>query len=210
MLQPPRPPRRHATIRTVSIFVVASSSPRRHRLLRGRGYEFSVTVPDVDETPFQGEPGRVMVMRLAFAKAVAAAPVAPPGSVVLGVDTTVDLDGVAIGKPESPDDAIRLLGLLSARTHTVHSGYAIVASDVSRASIGWASSDVAFRRLGESEIADYVATGEPLDRAGAYAIGEGGSAFIANLDGSISNVMGLPMESVEPLLAAWGIEPAYR
>lgn len=149
-----------------------------------------------------------MVMRLALAKAMAVLSTAPSDSVVLGVDTTVDLKGSIIGKPGSAVEAVDLLQRLSARTHTVFTGFALVEATGRRASVDVDSSRVSFRRLGEREIADYVATGEPLDKAGAYAIQESGGAFVANLEGSITNVMGLPMEALAPVLHQWGIAPS--
>jgi len=189
-------------------FVVASSSPRRHQLLRSRGYDFVIAPAHIDEAARPGETSRVMVMRLALAKALHGARSVQDGSIVLGADTTVDLDGLVIGKPHTVADATRLLRVLSGRTHTVHSGVALVAGDGSRATLDAATSRVAFRHLADAEIADYVASGEPLDKAGAYAIQEQGGAFVANLEGSITNVMGLPMELVEALLGEWGIRPA--
>lgn len=188
--------------------VVASSSPRRHRLLRSRGYDFAIAPAHIDEAAQPGESSRVMVMRLALAKAMHGARSAPDESIVLGADTTVDLEGLVIGKPHSVAEAAALLRLLSGRTHTVHSGVALVAGDGSRASLDAATSRVTFRHLADAEIADYVASGEPLDKAGAYAIQEQGGAFVANLEGSITNVMGLPMEVVEPLLGEWQVRPA--
>ncbi len=187
--------------------VVASASPRRHDLLRRHGYRFTIAPADIDERAEPGESSRVMVMRLALAKAMAVAPAATSESVVLGVDTIVDLEGAIIGKPASAAEAVNLLHRLSDRTHTVFTGFALVAATGLRASVDVASSRVSFRMLGEREVADYVASGEPLDKAGAYAIQESGGSFVANLEGSITNVMGLPMETLEPLLHNWGIAP---
>jgi septum formation protein len=182
--------------------VLASGSPRRARALRTLGVEFTVDPPDVDETPLPGEAPADMVLRLAIAKAGAA----HRGLVRLAVDTTVVLDGVIVGKPADPDEAVSSLLELAGRTHDVISGWALVSGDDAVA--GTVTSQVTLRPIERSEAIAYVATGEPLDKAGSYAIQGFGSRFVTGLYGSVGNVKGFPAEDIVPSLVAAGIEVA--
>jgi len=187
--------------------VLASSSPRRRELLATLGVEFEVRPADADETPRVGEAPEPLVLRLALAKARAAA---RPGELVLGADTIVALDGEPLGKPADADAARAMLERLSGRHHQVWTGVALV----ERSAVGAREralavvTDVVFRTLEPAEIDAYVASGEPLDRAGAYAIQGGAAAFVASVDGSWSNVVGLPVGAVRELLARHGRSPA--
>lgn len=186
--------------------ILASASPRRRQLLEGAGYEFTIDVPDVDETPFAGEAPAAMVARLAGAKARVVADAAPADSCILACDTTVVLDGAILGKPTSPEHAIEMLLQIAGRSHTVTSGYAVHV--VGREPIvGTVDSLVIMSPISTDQAAAYVATEEPLDKAGSYAIQGIGRRFVDHYEGSFSNIMGLPMEAVVPELTTIGVLP---
>ncbi len=145
-----------------------------------------------------------MVLRLAEAKADAVAPIVGPESLVLACDTTVVLDGAVIGKPVSVDDATEILLSLAGRTHEVVTGYAVAGGNGDAVS-GTALSIVTMRAISHAEAAAYAAGGEPLDKAGAYALQGEGARFVAGVVGSRSNVIGLPLDVVAPLLVERGI-----
>ena len=180
--------------------VLASSSPRRRRLLEGMGLRFSSVPPDIDETPRPGEVPRAYVERLAREKA--AAVVADEGDVVIAADTTVACDGEILGKPVDPADAGRMLLLLSDRTHDVHTGVAVRPGG--RISTRVVTTFVTMVPIGEADIAWYVGTGEPLDKAGAYALQGAGGLLVRSIEGSSSSVVGLPLAELAELLAASG------
>jgi septum formation protein len=186
--------------------VLASGSPRRHRLLSASGYRFEVEAPEVDETPLTGEEPAGMVLRLARAKADTVLAGREDGVCVLACDTTVVLDGEVLGKPEGPDEAVAMLLRIGGRSHVVLSGYAIVGANRGRIT-GIERSQVIMTPIDRATATDYVATGEPLDKAGAYAIQGVGRRFVDHYEGSFSNIMGLPMEAVVPALASVGIVP---
>ncbi|HEX3127096.1 MAG TPA: Maf family protein [Thermoanaerobaculia bacterium] len=180
--------------------ILASGSPRRRELLGALGVAFTVRAVDLDETPRLGEEPRAYVLRLAKEKAAARA---GPGELVLAADTTVVVDGEILGKPENPEDARRMLRSLSNRDHTVLTGIAL--EEPGRGSV----SDVVETRvrvapLTAEEIDWYVGTGEPMDKAGAYAIQGLGSLFVEAVDGNYSNVVGLPVPAVYRLFARLG------
>ncbi len=184
--------------------ILASGSPRRRRLLESAGFGFRTIAPDTDELPIDGEAPEDMVIRLAEEKARAVIDKAPKNAIVLGVDTTVVLDGDAVGKPTGHDDAVDMVLRLAGRSHFVLSGYTLLI-DGAVVESGFVESNVTMKPITRAEAEAYVATGEPLDKAGAYAIqGSSGGDLVANLDGSFSNVMGLPMEVIVPLLEGWG------
>lgn len=189
----------------VHVLVLASGSPRRRELLQGLGLRFTVRAADVDETPHPGEPPDAYVLRLAREKARAAG---RPGELVLAADTTVVVDGEILAKPEDDADAARMLRLLSGRLHEVLTGVAVLdvlegtgrtASEVVRSSVRMAA-------LTSEEIAWYVATGEPRDKAGAYAIQGLGSLFVEAVAGNYSNVVGLPVPTVYRLFGELGYD----
>lgn len=188
--------------------VLASASPRRRRLLAELGVPFEARATDSDETPVDGESPRELVVRLALAKARAAA---RPGEIALGADTEVAVDGRVLGKPADAGDARRMLRLLAGRTHEVWSGVALVAAsetgEPAREWTGSRRSRVTFRALDDVEIDAYVATGDPFDKAGAYAIQGGAAGFVAAVDGDVDNVVGLPLALVRELFAAAGLSP---
>ena len=181
--------------------VLASASPRRRELLEQLGLEFVVAAPDIDETPLAGEQPVAYVRRLAIAKAVAV--VAPVDALVIAADTTVDLGGDILGKPVDGADAAAMLRRLSARTHRVHTGVALRLGD--RVVDDVITSLVTFTPLTESSIEWYVTTGEPLDKAGAYAVQGAGGVFVQRVRGSLSNVIGLPLHTVARLANELGV-----
>jgi nucleoside triphosphate pyrophosphatase len=173
--------------------VLASGSPRRRELLAQLGLTFRVVTPDVDETPLPGERPLALVRRLAVAKAAAV-----DGDPVLAADTTVEVDGEILGKPLDVDDARRMLRRLSGRAHKVHTGVAVRAG--AEVAVEVVTTIVTFVALQPAVIEWYVGTGEPLDKAGAYAIQGHGGIFVEHLRGSTSNVVGLPLTTVAGLL----------
>ena len=185
--------------------VLASASPRRRELLAQLGVAFDVHPPDIDETPLAGETPSVYVERLAREKARRVQADVGPDRVVLAADTTVALDGVILGKPTGAADAARMLRLLSGRTHTVHTGVAIARRERVESIV--VSTEVVFDLLADHDLAFYVATGEPLDKAGAYAIQGLGGVYVREVHGSVSNVVGLPLAETRRLLAAVTARP---
>lgn len=181
--------------------VLASGSPRRRELLARLGVPFTVAVADVDETPQPGEAPVDLVRRLAAAKAET---VAVDGTVVLAADTIVVIDGEILGKPVGADDARRMLRRLSGRTHLVRTGVAIRSS--SGTAVEVVTTTVTFGPVGPATMEWYLATGEPFDKAGAYAVQGAGDVLVESVRGSVSNVVGLPLATVATMLAAAGIE----
>jgi septum formation protein len=179
--------------------ILASASPRRAELLRAAGFEFDVLVADVDETLDPGESPDGYVRRLALAKAEAVKPRAG-GRPVLGADTVVVIDGRVLGKPADMADARRMLRLLAGRQHTVMTGVHLTSGTTIVD-----STRVEFAGLTASEIDWYVATGEPMDKAGAYAVQGLASRFVTRIDGSYSNVVGLPVAVVYQLCTKAGL-----
>jgi septum formation protein len=192
--------------------VLASSSPRRRRLLAAAGIRFEVEAPDVCEEPRPGETAAALVERLARAKALdVSRRVGPePARWVLGADTVVVLDGDLLGKPRDAEHAVALLRRLAGRPHRVLTGVALVASDTGEIRHALVESRVSLRAADEAELRDYVASGEPLDKAGAYAAQGEGRRFIERIEGSESNVIGLPLEETLALLRAAGLAAADR
>ncbi|HVM20286.1 MAG TPA: Maf family protein [Egibacteraceae bacterium] len=184
--------------------VLASASPRRLDLLRLAGLDPVVAPADVDETVRDGEAPEVYVVRLARAKAEAAS--GRPGIVVLGADTTVVLDGHILGKPEDERDAVAMLRRLAGRTHTVSTGVVALGAGDRREIV--VSTAVTFAPLDDAAIRRYVATGEPLDKAGGYGIQGRAAAFVERIDGSYTNVVGLPLAQTLTVLRAAGLRGA--
>jgi septum formation protein len=209
------------------MLVLASASPRRQELLRNAGISFTVQPADVDETPLAGEPPRECAERLAREKALAVWRTRPQ-DLVLGADTIVVVDETILGKPADADDAARMLRLLSGRVHRVITGVCVVEAVASR-QLPVASQAaphfqsrrssyevlrtengerrtasettlVTMNELSDEEIRDYVATGEPMDKAGAYAIQGVASRWIPRIEGDYSNVVGLPVALVNRML----------
>jgi septum formation protein len=187
------------------VLVLASGSPRRRTLLALAGFEFDVRAPGVDESPLPGEAPDAMVLRLAIDKATAVAFAAGTDACVLACDTTVVRDGSALGKPTSIDDAAAMLLSLAGRSHEVVTGYAVRPPRHDRIERGIVKTVVTMRPISAAEAADYAASGEPLDKAGAYALQGEGGRFVERVDGSRSNVIGMPLETVVPLLERHGL-----
>lgn len=180
--------------------ILASASPRRRELLAQAGIACEVRPADVDETPRVDEAPAAYVTRLACAKALA---VDRDDRPVLGADTAVVLDGEIFGKPADAVDAARMLRALSGREHEVCSAVAVVAGD--RCDHRCVTVRVRMRALDDDEIAAYTRTGEPLDKAGAYAVQGRAAAFVERVDGSYTAVVGLPLYEALALLQAAGI-----
>ena len=182
--------------------VLASASPRRRELLETLGVDLSVRAADIDETPRRGEPPRDYVQRLSAEKAAAVAMTVPATTLVIAADTTVDLAGRILGKPESVDDARSMLSALSGATHQVHTGVTVRRGDESITAV--ATTAVTFTTVTRALLDWYVATGEPVDKAGAYAIQGAGALLVERVDGSVTNVIGLPLTLVARLTAELG------
>jgi septum formation protein len=179
--------------------VLASQSPRRRELLEQLGIALEVRPAHVDEAVHPGEAAGDYVLRIARDKARAVL-----GDVVLAADTAVVLRGEVLGKPRDPADARRMLSALSGTTHEVLSGVCVRRTSVRIEASTVVASAVRFARLSPAQIAWYVGTGEPLDKAGAYAIQGAGGAFVLGVEGSVSNVVGLPLAETADLLRRAG------
>jgi septum formation protein len=189
--------------------ILASGSPRRRRFLEGLGLDFTVAVADVVEVPREGELPADFVRRLAVDKAMAVV-VDHPEVWVIGADTAVVLENEILGKPQDRGDALKMLSRLAGRTHEVWSGFAICrdGSEVVNRAV---MTEVRFVEASEDVLAAYVATGEPLDKAGGYGIQGRGGVLVERIDGSYSNVVGLPLaELVEELLRLDVVSPKTR
>jgi len=178
--------------------ILASASPRRRELLTQAGIAFEVLPSDVPEVPRPGEVAEAFAQRAAREKALQIA-AQRPGTYVLGADTVVAVDDLIFGKPVDPDDARRMLRALSGRTHRVLTAVALVEPNGELQEIV-VYSEVEFQALSPEAIEAYLLTGEPFDKAGAYAVQGIGGQFVAQVRGSLSNVIGLPMEDVTALL----------
>lgn len=184
--------------------ILASGSPRRAELLALLGLDFEVRPPDVDESRLPGEEPHAYVERLARAKAAA---VAAPDAVALGGDTVVVHHGMVLGKPAHPAEARTMLRRLSGDDHQVVSGVAVAVSEGGRLMVESmvVSALVRFATMTDTEIDSYVGSGEPLDKAGAYAIQERGGVFVESIEGHPSTVVGLPLPAARRLLARHGL-----
>jgi len=185
--------------------ILASASPRRRQLLAGAGIQFDAIESRVPEGHVAGEPPRDYALRMAREKAAAVSS-RFTDAIVIGADTIVVCDTQILEKPADAADARRMLAMLSARTHTVVTAFALArGGNILESSP--VESRVTFRKLGDAEIDAYIATGEPFDKAGAYGIQGVGGGFISQVEGSRDNVMGLPTERVVAALARNGVKP---
>lgn len=182
--------------------LLASASPRRRELLSLLGLPFSVVVADVDETDGDGESPQAMVQRLGRAKALAVA-TRHPHALVIAADTTVALDGKSLGKPVDAAEATAMLRALRGRLHRVYSGLTVAQGD--QALTDLAESDVWMRNYGDEEIARYVISGDPLDKAGAYAVQHASFHPAERVEGCFASVMGLPLCHLARTLARLGV-----
>ncbi len=185
----------------MSSIILASASPRRSELLRQIGVTFSVQPADVDETPLPNETAERYVERLARDKALAVA-ASSPGAMVLGSDTSVVLDGVILGKPADQEEAVATLMRLSDASHQVMTAVALAQGEQCECRV--VVTEVQFRKLSQAEVVAYVASGEPMDKAGSYGIQGLGGIFVSGLRGSYSAVVGLPLQETAALLADAG------
>lgn len=184
-------------------FVLGSGSPRRKELLGHLGLEFEIVSPEIDESMRPGEDPLAYVARLSVEKADAVAGVVGPDAVIVAADTTVAVEGQILAKPEDAHDARRMLRLLSGRVHEVHTGVAVRSGGRVEAAV--ATTEVRFVSLTDAQIDGYLATGEPFDKAGAYALQGAGGRFVERVDGSVSNVIGLPLTLLVELFARHGV-----
>ncbi len=177
-------------------FVLASSSPRRRELLQAAGFEFEVRPGSVDETFRRGEQPEEYARRLARGKSLEVARGAEGGTLILGADTVVEMNGELFAKPIGPHDATRMLRALAGRTHRVITAVCLVRAPEKIEAWSHETTFVTFRDLDESEISAYVASGEPFDKAGGYAIQGLASRFVTHIEGCFFNVVGLPIPLV--------------
>jgi len=187
--------------------VLASASPRRRELLASLGVAFDIVPANIDETPRPGEPPLAYAQRLSAEKAAAAARSAAPPALIVAADTVVICDGAILGKPADPDEARAMLRTLRGRAHTVCTALTLARlasgaplSGVSRVTC----TEVHMRAYSDAEIEAYIATGDPFDKAGGYAIQHAGFEPVARISGSYTNVVGLPLETLRALLDETG------
>jgi septum formation protein len=173
--------------------ILASASPRRAEILRRAGFVFEVLPAEVDETRHANESPEEYVKRLAQEKAVGSAERVQDAAAILGADTTVNVDGMVLGKPADAVDAAAMLRKLSGRTHEVLTGLALLLLPRRAMQATVTRTHVTFTAMSDVEIADYVASGEPFGKAGGYAIQERGSRFVERIEGDYFNVVGLPV-----------------
>jgi septum formation protein len=186
--------------------VLASTSPRRRELLQQIGLDFDIVPADIDESIRPGESPQEHVVRLSLAKAAKVAGQSKvEGRWFIGSDTIVLLDNQILGKPRDDEDAKTMLRSLSGREHQVLSGYALIDRKLERQHCEAVATRVRFRNLTDAEIERYIATGEPADKAGSYAIQGLGVCFVAAIEGSYTNVVGLPLCRLTLTLKEFGI-----
>jgi septum formation protein len=185
-------------------FLLASASPRRAELLALIGIPFRVAPGVIDETPRPGEEPGPLAARLAREKVLAVPAPAGP-AIILGADTLVVVDGAILGKPRDDEEARRFVRLLAGRTHEVVTAFALRACPEETVAVESALSRVTFAPMSEAEIAWYAATGEGRDKAGAYALQGIGALFVQSVEGSYTNVIGLPLDRLYPHLVRWGL-----
>ncbi|WP_047491374.1 nucleoside triphosphate pyrophosphatase [Terriglobus sp. TAA 43] len=178
--------------------ILASASPRRRELLTQIGVDFTVVTADIDETPLPGEDHRTYTLRLAEEKARAVL-AKHPDSIVIGADTTVTLNGELLGKPKDAADAQRMLTLLQGNTHEVTTSIAVLTTTETLTAAE--TTRVTFAAITPEQIAGYIASGEPMDKAGAYAIQGIAARWIPRIEGDYFNVVGLPLATLSRLLA---------
>jgi septum formation protein len=185
--------------------ILASESPRRRELLKLTGLRFEVASSDIEEDLALDLPPHELARHLSGQKADSVAG-EYPDAVIIAADTFIVLDGGVLGKPHTGDEARRMLRELSGRAHSVITGFTILDTKSGRMLSESAETKVWFRELSEEQIEDYVATGEPLDKAGAYAIQERGAALVKEIEGDFQNVVGLPLSALREGLRQFGIE----
>ena len=184
--------------------ILASKSPRRRALLEQMGVkDFRILTPDIDEHMDRELPPAELVRQISLEKAQAVAAQADPNAVIIAADTVVALDGVVVGKPADEEEAFRMLSLLSGNRHQVYTGLTVLRGE--QVFSQWEETSVTFRPLTAEEIEAYIATGEPMDKAGAYGIQGYGALFIEGISGDYYNVMGLPVCRLGQILGQLGM-----
>lgn len=189
--------------------ILASNSPRRLMLLRQIGIEPIVVPSHVPEYVLEGESPEDAALRLAIEKAREVSRQFKEG-LIIGADTVVVIDGEQLGKPKDINDARRMLGLLSGRTHTVVTGLAVIDARTSEVKTTVVRTRVRFKPLSDEDVDAYIATGDPMDKAGAYGIQGRAAAFIEGIDGCYSNVVGLPLSELMDILKAFTSSSSFR
>lgn len=185
--------------------ILASQSPRRKELLERMGIkDFETISPNVDERAFHGLPPEELVRRLSAEKAAAVAGKVGEDAVVIAADTVVALEGAVLGKPADELDAFKMLSTLSGVRHQVYTGVTVCRGGEKQTA--HEVTDVTFRELSEREIEDYISTGEPMDKAGAYGIQGYGALLIQGISGDYYNVMGLPVCRLSGMLSRFGVD----
>jgi septum formation protein len=184
--------------------ILASASPRRKELLRAAGFMFQARKSSLEPPPRPGESPAAYARRAARAKALSVAASAPPGALVLGADTIVVARRAILGKPADAADAVRMVRKLSGTVHRVVTGVCLVRAPRRVVALRHETTRVRFRKLSEAEIREYVASGEPLDKAGAYGNQGRASKFIRGIEGCYFNVVGLPVPLVYEMLKSSG------
>lgn len=179
--------------------ILASASPRRKELLKEIVTDFEITHSDIDEELREGESPSPHTRRLAREKAEAALKKFSKG-IIIGADTVVVIGNVILGKPVNEEEASEMLQMLSGRTHTVYTSFCVLNAETKAKKVATVSSRVTFRELTEEEILDYIKTGEPMDKAGSYALQGRGQEFVEVVHGSRSNVIGLPIDELKAVL----------
>lgn len=173
--------------------ILASASPRRRELLTQAGFSFEVKVSDADEIITEKEPDKI-VKELALVKACAVA-ASETEALIIGADTIVTVDGKILGKPRDAEEAFSMLSMLQGRTHQVYTGVALITKEegLQKSHVFSEKTDVHMYPMTEQEIREYIATGEPLDKAGAYGIQGRAAVYIRKIEGDYNNVVGLPI-----------------
>lgn len=190
--------------------VLASQSPRRRELLGLTGLSFDMTSADIDETPRPGESARAYTVRLSQAKARAVLDTVPDDALVLASDTTVADGDAILGKPADAAEARAMLRRLRGRVHQVYTALTVIDTATRQHVTEVAATDVPMRAYSDAEIDAYIASGDPFDKAGSYAIQHAGFHPVAALSGCYANVMGLPLCHVVRALRGFGVEPLTR
>ena len=186
-------------VKKLKKIILASASPRRRELLSGAGYDFEVITSDVDENVNVTD-AKLLVRELALMKACDVAKKCGKNALVIGADTVVSINGEVLGKPKDWRDAKRMLKMLSGRTHQVYTGICVCDSESGKAVCESVCTDVVFDKLSKHQIRKYIATREPMDKAGAYAIQGGAAAFVKKFVGSYDNVVGLDVMTVKKII----------
>ncbi|MFD0674365.1 Maf family protein [Cohnella sp. GCM10027633] len=194
---------------TAATLILASGSPRRQELIRLLGLPFEVVPSNVDEdTPSDWTPEQIvegLSRRKAFSVQEQLAGQAPPSAIIVGSDTIVVLDREVMGKPTDTEDAFRMLRALSGRVHEVYTGIACVRASDGESVISHRVTKVRMRELSDEQLSRYIASGEPMDKAGAYGIQELGALLVESIEGDFFNVVGLPVSLLAVMLETFGV-----